>query len=370
MVVCGELRFGGVNEERGNASQVHSNIVGARQSHGVGRSRANVNPNSESSPPPAVTPPSTPDRVKRVGGLSLVCQAEPTPLVRAALRSSTAKHRPPNQASALAPFIMSCIIDTRNKTWTFLDCSDSDLSISANILGIATFAVALVATYLAFFLDIKDIPTVADDYSNDIRSLHDQLWAIGDIHAQLSKLASNGGIRISDVVLQSRLQQGQAESLKEARKFLDEYSASYQRVFTSYFEKHRWLVRLRWLILQRRVEHFKANASVLRETLTLDLLAVSLNINISLQQELRDRDQKRDIVEEKLDKLELMMGRISPEPRHRRISPDPPDSPSPTAGLNVPGFFVSGPSDDTPEDRTGRSEERRPPISRSPSPLS
>lgn len=264
---------------------------------------------------------------------------------------------------------MSCIIDTSNKTWTFLDCSDSDLSISANVLGIATFAVALLATYLAFFLDIKDIPTVADDYSNDIRSLHDQLWAIGDIHGQLSKLAGNGGIRISDVVLQSRLQQGQAESLKEARKFLDEYSASYQRVFTSYFEKHRWLVRLRWLVLQRRVEHFKANASVLRETLTLDLLAVSLNINIALQQELRDRDQKRDVIEEKLDKLEMIIGRLSPEPNQRRLSPERPDSPSPTGGLNVPEFFVSSLEDDT-DDRTSRSDDRKPPLSRSPSPMS
>lgn len=265
---------------------------------------------------------------------------------------------------------MSCIIDTSNKTWTFLDCSDSDLSISSNILGIATFGIALLATYLAFFRDIRDIPSVADDYSNDIRSLHDQLWAIGDIHAQLSKLAGNGGIRISDVVLQSRLQQGQAESLKEAKKFLDEYSASYQGVFTSYFKKHRWLVRLRWLILQRRVEHFKANASVLRETLTLDLLAVSLNINIALQQQLSDRDQKRDVIEEKLGKLETMMGRLSPESDRRRISPERPDSPSPTGGLTVPGFFVSGPDDDSSEDRPSRSVEQIPPLSRSPSPFS
>jgi hypothetical protein len=262
---------------------------------------------------------------------------------------------------------MSCIIDTSNKTWTFLDCADSDLSISSNILGIATFAIALVATYLAFFRDIKDIPTVADDYSNDIRSLHDQLWAIGDIHGQLSKLASDGSIRISDVVLQSRLRQGQTESLKEARKFLDEYSAAYQGVFTSYFKKHRWLVRLRWLILQRRVEHFKSNASVLRETLTLDLLAVSLNMNIALQQELRDRDRRRDTTDEKLDKLEMMMARMSPDPYSKSGLDERTDSPSPTAGLAVPGFFVSAPPD-SGDERPAR-RDVMPSVSRSPSPL-
>lgn len=263
---------------------------------------------------------------------------------------------------------MSCILDTSNKTWTFLDCADSDLSISANVLGIATFAIALLATYLAFFLDIKDIPTVADDYSNDIQSLHGQLWAIGDIHGQLSKLAGDGGIRISDVMLQSRLRQGQAESLKEARKFLDEYSAAYQGVFTSYFKKHRWLVRLRWLVLQRRVEHFKANASVLRETLTLDLLAVSLNINIALQQELRDRERTRDGLDEKLDKLEMMMARFSPDPYSRTRLEQEADSPSPTEGLAVPGFFVSVPSDNA-EDRPARGNDLKPANSRSPSPF-
>jgi hypothetical protein len=266
---------------------------------------------------------------------------------------------------------MSCIIDTSNKTWTFLDCSDSDLSISSNILGIATFAVALIATYLAFFLDIKGIPTVADDYSNDIRSLHDQLWAIGDIHGQLSKLANDGAIRISDVVLQSRLKQGSAESLKEARKFLDDYSATYQGVFTSYFKKHRWLVRLRWLILQRRVEHYKANASVLRETLTLDLLAISLNINIALQQELRDRDRQREAFDDKLERLEAMIGRISPEPGARRTSVERADSPSPGGGLAVPEFFVSAPRppDAAEDDRQGRPSDLKPSLSRSPSPM-
>lgn len=266
---------------------------------------------------------------------------------------------------------MSCIIDNSNKTWTFLDCADSDLSISANSLGIATFAVALFATYLAFFRDIKDIPTVADDYSNDIRSLHDQLWAIGDIHGQLSKLANDGGIRISDVVLQSRLRQGQAESLKEARKFLDDYSATYQAVFTSYFKKHRWLVRLRWLILQRRVEHYKANASVLRQTLTLDLLAISLNINIALQQELCDRERKRDALDDKLDRLEALIGRMSPEPYSRWSPDDRADTPSPGGGLNVPEFFVSAPpTSDAAEDRASRQADVKASVSRSPSPFS
>jgi hypothetical protein len=263
---------------------------------------------------------------------------------------------------------MSCIIDTSNATWTSLDCSDSDLSISSNILGIATFAVALLVTYLAFFRDIRAIPTVADDYSADIRSLHDQLWAIGDIHGQLAKLATDGSIRISDVALSSRLRQGQAESMKEARKFLDEYSAAYQGVFTSYFKKHRWLVRLRWLVLQRRVEHFKANASVLRETLTLDLLAISLNINIALQQELRDRDRRRERLDEKLDRLELMIERMSPELHSRREPEERADSPSPLTGLSVPGFFVSPPHDQSEDLKPDSQEYQRSPVSRSPSP--
>lgn len=265
---------------------------------------------------------------------------------------------------------MSCIIDNSNKTWTFLDCADSDLSISANILGIATFGVALLATYLAFFRDIKDIPTVADDYSNDIRSLHDQIWAIGDIHGQLSKLVSNGGLRISDVMLQSRLQLGQTESLKEARKFLDEYSAAYQGVFTNYFKKHRWLVRLRWIVLQRRVEHFKANASVLRETLTLDLLAVSLNINIALQQELRDRDQRSDLLDAKLDKLDIMLTRVSPQPYDGRDSHGLSDRAGPAVGLAVPAFSVFAPTDGSSDDRTARTKDLKASASRSPSPLS
>ncbi|ETN41591.1 uncharacterized protein HMPREF1541_03527 [Cyphellophora europaea CBS 101466] len=266
---------------------------------------------------------------------------------------------------------MSCIIES-NRTWTLLDCSDSDLSIGANVLGIATFAVALAATYFAFFRDWRDIPTVADDYSNDIRSLQAQLWAVGDIHGQLSKLLSDdGGIRISDVMLQSRLQQGHGESLKEARKFLDEYSAAYQGVFTSYFEKHRWLVRLRWLSLQRRVEHYKSNASVLRETLTLDLLNISLNMNIALQQELHSREAKRDVLEEKLDRLEQMVGRLIPSPRQRQraVSPRRPDGPSPKGGLNVPGFFISGPEDE-PGERPSRGLAPKPSLSRSPSPMS
>ena len=110
------------------------------------------------------------------------------------------------------------------------------------MISILTFFVAALATYLAFFQNVRDIPQSADDYSNDIRSLHDQLWTIGDIHGQLSKLiASNANVRISDVHLQSRLQQGQNESLKEARKFLDDYSNSYQDVFTNYFKRHKWL---------------------------------------------------------------------------------------------------------------------------------
>ena len=265
--------------------------------------------------------------------------------------------------------VMTCIIES-NRTRTLLDCADSDLSISANVLGIATFAVALVATYFAFFQNVRDIPTAADDYSNDIRSLHDQLWAIGDIHGQLSKLMTDTGIRISDVHLQSRLKQGHQESLKEAKKFLEDYSAAYQSVFTNYFEKHRWFVRLRWLFFEKRVEHFKSNASVLRETLTLDLLNVTLNMNISLQQELSSRDKQRDVLEEKLDNLTRMMGRISPEPHHRGDPPLPPDSPSPTGGLNVPAFFVSAPEDDNSDERAPRGLAPQPSLSRSPSPFS
>lgn len=124
---------------------------------------------------------------------------------------------------------------------------------------------------------MRDIPQSADDYSNDIRSLHDELWTISDIHGQVAKLvASNENIRISDVQLQSRLQQGQNDSLKEARKFLDDYSASYQAVFTDYFKQHRWGVRLKWLLLQKKVAHFKNEASELRSILTLDLLTVTL----------------------------------------------------------------------------------------------
>ena len=267
---------------------------------------------------------------------------------------------------------MSCIIES-NRTWTLLDCSDSDLSISANVIGIATFAVALIATYLAFFQDIKDIPEAADDYSNDIRSLHDQLWAIADIHGQLAKLMADNDIRISDVHLQSRLKQGQGESVKEARKFLDDYSAAYQGVFTNYFKKRRWFVRLRWLTLQKRVAHYKANASVLRETLTLDLLAVTLNLNIALQNELRSRDAQRNGLEEKVDKLTRMMGRISPEPQQRQDPPMPPDSPSPTGGLSLPAFFISAPEDDDgdgSDERLSRRGIPQPSLSRSPSPFS
>ena len=149
--------------------------------------------------------------------------------------------------------------------------------ISGNVISIATFFIAALATYLAFFQDVRDIPQSAEDYSNDIRSLHDELWTISDIHGQLAKLvASNEKFRISDVQLQSRLQQGQNESLKEARKFLDDYSASYQDVFTDKFKRRRWVVRLKWLIRQKRVAHFKNEASELRSILTLDLLTVTL----------------------------------------------------------------------------------------------
>ena len=145
------------------------------------------------------------------------------------------------------------------------------------MISIATFFIAALATYLAFFQDVRDIPQSAEDYSNDIRSLHDELWTISDIHGQLAKLvASNEKFRISDVQLQSRLQQGQSESLKEARKFLDDYSESYQDVFTDKFKRHRWAVRLKWLLLQKKVAHFKSEASELRSILTLDLLTVTL----------------------------------------------------------------------------------------------
>lgn len=274
------------------------------------------------------------------------------------------------------PWTMSCIIDARNLTTISLDCADSGLSISSNILGIATFAVALLVTYLAFFRDIRDIPTVADDYSNDIRSLHDQLWAIGDIHGQLSKLMTSGGIRISDVVLQSRLQQGQVESLKEARKFLDEYSSAYQNVFTDYFKKRRWLVRLRWLSRQRHVEHYKANASVLRETLTLDLLAVVLNINIALQQDLKTKEHQGQDLKEKVDRLERLVGQFTPEPDKKHDERDEEsraNSPSPgTGGLSIPGFFVSAPQEEPEGARRNLAslDVRMPAISRSPSPTS
>lgn len=269
---------------------------------------------------------------------------------------------------------MTCIIES-NRTWTLLDCSDSGLSVSANVLGIATFAVALLATYFAFFQDVKDIPTAADDYSNDIRSLHDQLWAIGDIHGQLAKLMIDNDIRISDVQLQSRLKQGSNESLKEAQKFLDEYSGAYQDVFTSYFKKHRWFVRLRWLWSQKKVEHFKSNASVLRERLTLDLLAVTLNVNMAMHAELRKRDAQRDTLEEKLDNLTKMMGRISPEPEERVVSPDfSSRGPSPTGGVPVPRFFVTAPSENASEEqldeRPSRGLDVHTSIDRSPSPFS
>jgi regulator of replication initiation timing len=171
---------------------------------------------------------------------------------------------------------MSCLVQN-NRTCNFFDCSDTPLSISGNVISILTFFVAAIATYYAFFSDIRDITQSADDYSNDIRSLHDQLWTVGDIHAQLAKLlANNEKLRISDVALQSRLQQGQSESLKEARKFLDDYSAAYQKVFTNYFKPHRWVVRIKWLLLQRKVAHFKSEASELRNMMTLDLLAITL----------------------------------------------------------------------------------------------
>ena len=171
---------------------------------------------------------------------------------------------------------MSCLV-SNNRTCNFFDCTDTPLSISGNVISIATFFIAALATYLAFFQDIRDIPQSADNYSNDIRSLHDQLWTISDIHGQLASLiASNDGFRISDVQLKSRLQQGQNESLKEARKFLEDYSASYEDVFTSYFKRHRWIVRLKWSLLQKKVAHFKNEASELRSGLTLDLLAITL----------------------------------------------------------------------------------------------
>jgi regulator of replication initiation timing len=145
------------------------------------------------------------------------------------------------------------------------------------VISILTFFVAAIATYYAFFSDVRDIPQSADDYSNDIRSLHDQLWTIGDIHGQLAKLmASDDHLRISDVHLRSRLQQGQSESLKEARKFLDDYSATYQSVFTNYFKRHRWIVRVKWLVLQTRVQHYRNQASELRSMMILDLLGITL----------------------------------------------------------------------------------------------
>jgi len=171
---------------------------------------------------------------------------------------------------------MSCLV-SNNRTCNFFDCTDTPLSISGNAVSILTFFIAALATYFAFFRDVRDIPQSADDYSNDIRSLHDQLWTIGDIHGQLAKvMADNENFRISDVHLQSRLQQGQSESLKEAQKFLADYSTSYQDVFTDYFKSRRWTIRLKWLLLQNKVAHFKNEASGLRSNLTLDLLAVTL----------------------------------------------------------------------------------------------
>lgn len=170
---------------------------------------------------------------------------------------------------------MSCIIES-NRTWTFLDCSDSPLSIAGNVISILTFVVAALATYLAFFQDVRDIPHSADEYSKDIRTLHDQLWTIGDIYGQLAKLVTDNKLRISNVHLQTRLQQDQSEALKELRKFLDDYSATYEDVFTNYFKRHRWAVRLKWLLLQKRVAHFKREAAELRNTMTMDLLAITL----------------------------------------------------------------------------------------------
>jgi hypothetical protein len=295
---------------------------------------------------------------------------------------------------------MSCIIDS-NRTVTFLDCSDSGLSVSGNVISVLTFFVAAVATYLAFFWDIRDIPQSADAYSNDIRSLHDQLWTIGDIHSQLAKLIANNesGLRISDVHLQSRLQQGQSESLKEARQFLDDYSASYEEVFTNYFKRHRWAVRLKWLYLQRKVEHFRTEASELRSALTLDLLAITLkyvrqllpdprkansgsevlahlmlsmtdsyphSMNIALQQSLHQRDIQAEKLSRRLEVLLSGNGTKEFDFTQKDEQWTKPDSPSPSVmmdptDLNPPTFLVSPPEDETERSRSS---------GRSPSPLS
>lgn len=295
---------------------------------------------------------------------------------------------------------MSCIIDS-NRTVTFLDCSDSGLSISGNVISILTFFVAAIATYLAFFQDVRDIPQSADDYSNDIRSLHDQLWTIGDIHSQLAKLVANSenALRLSDVHLQSRLQQGQSESLKEAKKFLDDYSASYQDVFTNYFKRHRWVVRLKWLFLQNKVEHYKREASELRSVMTLDLLAVtlkyalpievplayeatsgseclalmlspqlltctSLSMNIALQHSLKQRDLQAEKLARRLEALMNNGTVANVDIRQDEEEGIKPDSPSPSVmmdptDLNPPTLLVSPPEGDN----TGSQ-------SRSPSPFS
>lgn len=177
---------------------------------------------------------------------------------------------------------MSCLIQN-NLTCNIFDCTDTPLSISGNVVSILTFFVAALATYLAFFDNIHTIPQSADSYSADIRSLHTQLWTIADIHSSLATLVSsqhhtnthnrnhNGsstGLRISDT--------SGGESLKEARKFLSDYAASHEDVFTNYFGRHRWVVRLKWVAMQKKVARFKSQAGELRGVLMLDLLGLSL----------------------------------------------------------------------------------------------
>lgn len=214
----------------------------------------------------------------------------------------------------------------------------------------------MVVAYLAFFQDVRDIPQSADAYSDDIRSLHDQLWTISDIHAQIAKLmASNENVRISDVHLQSRLRQGQLESLKEARKFLDEYSATYQDVFSNYYHRRRWLVRVKWLLLQRKVDRFRAQASDLRNALMLDLLAINLNINIAIVQSLHGQSDVRGSTTHDADKHGEKTMNSQAEYRT--------DSPSPGAERSIPLLSISPPSRD-PSNGPKRA------VSRSQSPFS
>ena len=220
----------------------------------------------------------------------------------------------------------------------------------------------MVVAYLAFFQDVRDIPQSADAYSDDIRSLHDQLWTISDIHGQIAKLmASNENVRISDVHLQSRLRQGQLESLKEARKFLDEYSATYQDVFSNYYHRRRWLVRVKWLLLQRKVDRFRAQASDLLNALILDLLAINLNMNIAIVQSLHGQSTGRGSTTHSAHEHDTKTADSQAEYQT--------DSPSPGAERSAPFLSISPPSRD-PSNGPRRAVSRsHSPFSSSPEPV-